>query len=369
MLHVFGRNVTAVALGVVLGRSWLMYKQLLSAARAMEKSVSETAQHSSCVVFVISLLLPNRRWSAVIMVPAKAASSSQSTDALSHSASPEVSASDINRVREAVAKLPKYSATGESAVDKDLSSKHKLLCTMVIAALTQPEYVLPMHEAYLTVLNAKEKGWQRSAILANQITEKQSCPMARPEQTHSEFVKAKGGPHVQECSSHCVGGAKANPCQTRGRHSLSTPQQQADRIQKEVMTQQQQSQKKTDRSTAVAMEARERPREWRVPVGDCGPVSPGDWLQILDFQPPLAFDPYSRSILMFEVSLGWILMIITTCTSYLEISVKPGDWLRVANVTFDGNGSPSIFQLVSMSEDREHQFQAQFVRATVAEPP
>ena len=303
------------------------------------------------------------------MVPSKAASSSLSTDALSHAASSEVSATDINRIRAAVAKLPRYSATGEWAVDKDLRSKHKLLCTMVIAALVDPEYVRPLYEAFVTVQNEKEKRLHQNAKLAIQFAEKQSCPKALPEQTHSEFVCSKGGPNVQQCSSHCVGGAKTNPCQTCGRHSLSNPQQQADRTQKEVITQQQQPQKRTNPSTAVATEARERPRECRPPVVDCGPVSPGDWLQILDFQPRVASDPYSRSILMFEVSLGAIPMIITTCTSYCELSVKPGDWLWVAKVTFDCKGRPSIFQFVSTSEDSELQFQAQFVRAIVPASP
>ena len=152
-------------------------------------------------------------------------------------------------------------------------------------------------------------------------------------------------------------------------HQNANLQRQADRIQQEVITQQQQPQKNTNRSTAVTTEARERPREWRPPVVDCGPVSPGDWLEVLDFQPPLASDPHSRSILMFEVWLGWIPMIITTCTSCCELSVKPGDWLWVAEVTFDCKGRPSIFDLASTSQDSELEFQAQFLEAKVPAPP
>ena len=306
-----------------------------------------------------------QRWSAVIMVPAKEASSSQSTDALSHPTSPELSEKDITRIREAVGRLPKYPTTGQWTTDKDLKSKHRLLCTMVIGALTQPDYVLPMHEAYLTVKNAKSQ--TKEPNQGAKPKSPRSSQTSLPEQTHSKCAKSKGGPSVQESSPQCVGVAKGNPCPTRGRQSSSNPQHQADRSQEEGITQQQQPQKKTDGKTAGAMKARERPREWWR-RRECGPVSPGDWLQIYDIHLPYERDPLSRSLLFFEVSLGWMPLMITTCSSYLEDSVKTGDWLWVREVTFDRNGSPSIFQLVKTSKDRELDFQAQFVEATIPEP-
>ena len=61
-------------------------------------------------------------------------------------------------------------------------------------------------------------------------------------------------------------------------------------------------------------------------------------------------------------------MIITTYASYLEVSVKPGDWLQVKRVTFARSGSPSVFHLVMTSKDTAFDFQAQFVEAFIRAP-
>ena len=161
-------------------------------------------------------------------------------------------------------------------------AKHTLLRTMVMSGRMQPEDVLPMHEAYLNVLNRKSQ-----IIGPNQEAEPKSpkgLQTSLPKQTHSKCEKSTGGLSVQESSPQCVGGAKANPCPTRGQQSSSKPQYQADQSQKESMTQQQQPQTKTDGKTAVATKACENPSESERPR-ECGPVSPGNWLQTCDVLP------------------------------------------------------------------------------------
>ena len=187
------------------------------------------------------------------MVPAKEASSSQSIEVLSHPTGLKFSEKDIDRIRERVGKLPWYPKTGTPAMDKELKSKHRLLRTMVTTALMQPEYIPPMYAAYLSLLNSKSQ-----IIGPNQEAKPQSprgSQTSVPTQNHSKCEKPKGGPSVQESSPQCVGGAKANPCPTRGQQSSSKPQHQADQSQKESMTQQQQPQTKTEGKTAVATKA------------------------------------------------------------------------------------------------------------------
>ena len=298
------------------------------------------------------------------MVPAQEASSSHSIDALSHPTSLEFSETDIIRIREAVGKLPKYPKTGQWATDKDLSKKHTLLRTMVRSALMQPEYVLPMHEAYLSMLNRKSQ-----IIGPNQEAEPRSpkgSQTSLPKQTHSKCEKSKGGPSVQKSSPQRVGGAKANPCPTRGQQCSSKPQHQADQSQKESMTQQQQPQTKTEGKTAVATKACENPSESERPP-DCGPVSPGDWLQICDVDPPYEKDILKPHRLSFEIWLGCVIMRIITWSSYLE-HVEEGDWLWVRSVTFNKKGVPWIFQFVKRFKDTDVDIQARFVEAQILEP-
>ena len=298
------------------------------------------------------------------MVPAKEASSSRSIDALSQSTGLEFTEKDITRIREAVGKLPWYPKTGQKEMDKDLKSKHRLLRTMVTSALMQPEYILPMHKAYLSELNNK------SQIIGPNQEAKPKSPRGSqtsvPTQNHSKCEKSKGGPSVQESSPQCVGGAKASPCPTRGQQSSSKPQHQADQSQKESMTQQQQPQTKTDGKTAVATEASEDPSE-KEEERDCGPVTPGDMLQICDVEPPIQEDILQAHHLFFEIPLGCVKMRIITWTQYLE-HVTVGDWLRVRRVTFNKKGVPLIFQLVKRFKDTDLHFDVRFVEAQILEP-
>ena len=298
------------------------------------------------------------------MVPAKVASSSQSIDTLSHPTSLEFSQEHINRSHAAVKRLPKYPKTGEWATDNDLMAIHTLLRTMVMSALMHPEYVRSMHEGYLSALNRKSQ-----IIGPNQEAEPQrpkGSQTSLPKQTQSNCEKSKGGPSVQESSPQCVGGAKANPCPTRGQQSSSKPQHQADQSQKEGMTQQQQPQTTTDSRTAVETKACENPSESER-SRDCGPVSPGDWLQLCDVEPPYAEGILRPHRLFFEISLGCMNMRITTWASYLQ-HVKVDDWLQVKRVTFNKRGVPFSYEFVKRFKDTELHVEARYVKAEILEP-
>ena len=298
------------------------------------------------------------------MCPAKAASSSQSMDARSHPTRFAFTEGEITDIREAVGKLPPYPKTDEPATDRDLKETHRLLRTMVMYALMNPECVPAMYEAYLNKL--KEKGQIIGPNLEAESKSPRGSQTSVPTQSHSKCEKSKGGPSVQKGSPQCVGGAKASPCPTRGQQSSSKPQHQADQSQKEGMTQQQQPQTTTDSRTAVETKACENPSESERPR-DCGPVSPGDWLQICDVEPPYEEGILQPHRLFFEISLGCMQMRIITWSSYLE-HVEVGDWLWVRNVTFNKQGVPLIFQLVKRFKDTDLHFDVRFVEAQILEP-
>ena len=132
------------------------------------------------------------------------------------------------------------------------------------------------------------------------------------------------------------------------------------------MTQQQQRQTTTDGKTAVATRAREDP-SGEEEIRDCGPVSPGEWLEICDIQPPIEEDDLQAHYLFFEKPLGCVTMRIITWAQYLE-HVTVGDWLRVGRVTFNRKGVPLIFQLETRFKDTDLHFDVRFVEAQILEP-
>ena len=282
------------------------------------------------------------------MLPAKTASSSQSMDAQSHPTGLRFTERDEVEIREAVWRLPPYPKTDQHATDQDLKNKHRLLRTMVMFALMHPECVPSMYEAYLNHLN---KGSQ--IIGPNQEAESKSLKGSQtslPKQTHSKCEKSKRGPSVQENSPQCVDGARANPCPTRGQHASSKLQHQAVQSQKEGMTQQPQPKTQTNDMNKEEAEESDNPSE-SMPL-DCGPVSPGDWLEICDVQPTIKEDIVQAHDLFFEIPLGCVTMRIITRTKHLE-HVTVGDRLRVKSVTFNKQGELMRLRLVKRFKGKD----------------
>ena len=301
------------------------------------------------------------------MLPAKTASSSQSMDARSHPTRFAFTESDITNIREAVGRLPPYPKTDEPATDRDLKETHRLLRTMVMYALMNPECVPAMYEAYLNKL--KEKGPIIGPNLEAESKSPRGSQTSVPTQNHSKCEKSKGGPSVQKGSPQCVGGAKASPCPTRGQQSSSKPQHRADQSQKESKTQQQQPQTKTDGKTAVETKARADPwAEER--ERDCGPVSPGVMLQLCDAEPPIEEGNLQAHRLIFHIpsgGSGGVTLRIITWTQYIE-HVAVGDRLRVRSVTLSKKGGHLMYQLVKRFGDKDLHFDVRFVEAQVLEP-